>query len=55
MSFVGPLVNANGHEDRFDRTSTHTRVFRHPILTALLLLALAAGAAIATHTVPSPF
>ena len=55
MSIVGPLVNANGYETRFDRISTHGRVLRHPILTPVLLLLAAAAAAVATHIVPISF
>lgn len=47
MSLVGPLVNPNKLEDRFDRISQHTRIFRHPVLIALALLLGAATAAAA--------
>ena len=54
MSLVGPLVTPNKLETRFDRTAA-LRGFRHPILITLVILIAAAGVAIATHTVPSPF
>ena len=50
MSLVGPLVNPNGFENRFDHLLLTTRVFRHPLLnTTALLLIIAAGAYAAMH------
>jgi len=46
MSLVGPLVNPNHLEDRFDRVGESKAFFRHPRLIALFVItALAAGAA----------
>ena len=55
MSIVGPLVTPNKLETRFDGSTIRPRVFRHPVLTTICALAIAAGTAIATHTIPSPF
>ncbi len=44
MSLVGPLVNPNKFEDRFERVSIYTRIFRHPVLGVLLAASALAGA-----------
>jgi hypothetical protein len=49
MSIIGPLVNPNGFENRFDRLSLSTRVFRHPVIGTAIALLLAAGAYAALH------
>ena len=54
MSIVGPLVTPNTLETRFDRTA-FLHAGRHRVLTILLILAIAAGAAFAAHIVPDPF
>jgi len=53
MSIVGPLVNPNKLETRFGRFAFSIRVFRHPVLNTLLVLALAlAATAVATGQLP---
>ena len=49
MSLNGPLVNPNGFEDRFDRISLATHVFRHPVIGTVVALLLAAGIYAALH------
>jgi len=43
MSLVGPLVNPNKIEDHFDRISLYTRIFRHPVIGAVVALLAVAG------------
>ena len=45
MSLVGPLVNPNTLEDRFDRVATNRPLLKHPLLIALAVLAASSGAA----------
>lgn len=52
MSIVGPLVNPNKLETRFDRTAFAYRTVRHPFVWTSLALAALTGAGIYAHIIP---